>query len=136
MIVVDTSSIFAILFKEPDGPACGAALGSSEQLVISAGTLAEAYVVAARSGFIDALERFLAHLQFEVAPVDVDVAKSVGDAYARFGRGLHSAKLNYGDCFAYVLAKQRNCPLLFIGNDFALTDIASALPIAPAPAPR
>jgi ribonuclease VapC len=45
------------------------------------------------------------------------------EAYDRWGRGVHPAAWNYGDCFAYVLAKQRSCPLLFVGNDFSQTDV-------------
>ncbi len=54
-------------------------------------------------------------------------AASAGQAYAHYGRGLHAASLNFGDTFAYVLAKQRACPLLFIGKDFSLTDVTPAL---------
>jgi ribonuclease VapC len=127
MIVVDTSAIFAVLYDEDQGPACAVALAANTRLLISAGTLAEAYVVAARSGFTTALESFLSRVTLEVVPVDAEAAASVGRGYARYGRGLHAASLNFGDGFAYALAKERNCPLLFIGNDFSLTDLASAL---------
>jgi ribonuclease VapC len=58
-----------------------------------------------------------------VVPVTEADAILVAEAYDRWGRGAHSAALNYGDCFAYVLAKQRGCPLLFVGNDFSQTDV-------------
>ena len=128
MIVVDTSAIFAVLYDEQHGPACAAALAANTRLLISAGTLAEAYVVAARSGVTEALESFLSGVILEVVPVDADFAAAVGRGYARYGRGLHAASLNFGDGFAYALARERNCPLLFIGNDFSLTDIIPALP--------
>ena len=128
MIVVDTSAIFAVLYDEERGAACAAALAANERLVISAGTLTEAHVVAARAGVTKALETFLANVPFDVVPVDADFAASAGEAYARYGRGLHGASLNFGDTFAYVLAKQRNCPLLFVGRDFVLTDIIPAIP--------
>jgi ribonuclease VapC len=127
MIVVDTSAIFAVLYDEERGPACAAALAAHKRLLISAGTLTEAYVVAARSGVTQALENFLANITLEVVPVDADFAASAGRGYAHYGRGLHAASLNFGDTFAYVLAKERNLPLLFIGNDFSLTDLTPAL---------
>jgi ribonuclease VapC len=128
MIVVDTSAIFAVLYDEDYGPACAAALASNMRLLISAGTLAEAFVVAARSGFTEALESFLSSVTLEIVPVDAATAAAVGRGYARYGKGLHAASLNFGDTFAYVLAKERDCPLLFIGNDFSKTDITPALP--------
>jgi ribonuclease VapC len=89
--------------------------------------LAEAYVVAARRGFSGDMADLIARLKFQVAPVNVVAAEAVGRAYARYGEGLHAASLNFGDSFAYALAKERGCPLLFIGNDFSQTDIAAAL---------
>ena len=127
MIVDDTSAIFAVLYDEEQGPSCAAALAANTRLLISAGTLAEAYVVAARSGFTTALESFLSRVTLEVVPVDAEAAAAIGRGYARYGRGLHAASLNFGDGFAYALARERNCPLLFIGNDFSLTDVARAL---------
>lgn len=129
MIVVDTSASMAILLEEPTASACGEALalaGAGEAL-ISAGTLAEAEVVAARRGFLEDMVDLIADLKLRVVPVDGATAAAMGRAYAHYGKGLHAASLNFGDCFAYVLAKERGCPLLFIGKDFALTDIVPAL---------
>ncbi len=68
----------------------------------------------------------------ELAPFVIDLtedlATDAAEAYRRWGRSFHRASLNLGDCFAYALARRRECPLLFIGDDFSLTDIASALP--------
>ena len=64
---------------------------------------------------------------FDVVSVTRADALRVGQAYARWGRGAHRAGLNYGDCFAYALAKERACSLLYVGKDFARTDIASVL---------
>ena len=127
MIVVDTSAIFAVLYDEERGPACAAVLAAHPRLMISAGTLAEAYVVAARSGCTEALVNFLSGVALEVVPLDADGARAVGRGYSRYGRGLHAAALNFGDGFAYALARELNCALLFVGNDFAKTDIVSAL---------
>jgi ribonuclease VapC len=65
----------------------------------------------------------LDQLDCEVVPVTAAVARRIGDAYARWGRGMHPAALNFGDCFAYELAKAHNCPLLFVGENFAKTDV-------------
>jgi ribonuclease VapC len=128
VIVVDTSSIFAILYEEKDAARCSAALLDMGPLVISAATLAEARVVAARARVMAVFEEFISRIEFEVVVVDAATAAAVGRAYAQWGKGLHPAGLNFGDCFAYVLARERGCPLLFVGNDFAQTDVARALP--------
>lgn len=72
------------------------------------------------------MERLIQGLGCEVIPVTEPDAVAVAAAYAKWGRGLHPAGLNYGDCFAYALARQRGCPLLFVGDDFAKTDITHA----------
>ena len=70
------------------------------------------------------LSRFLA---LDIVPVSVDQAQGARRAWQAFGRGNHAAQLNYGDCFAYALAKERGEKLLFKGGDFAQTDIEPAL---------
>jgi len=127
MMVIDTSAIFANLYKEAQAAECQAALRRESKLVISAGTLVEAYVVAARSGYLEFLPKFLETLDLEVVPVVAETSVTAGRAYAHYGRGLHAASLNFGDTFAYVLAKERNCPLLFVGRDFSITDVIPAL---------
>ena len=69
----------------------------------------------------------LDELGCEVVPVDARVAREVAEAHHRWGKGVHPARLNLGDCFAYALAKSRQLPLLYIGGDFSQTDIASAM---------
>jgi len=66
----------------------------------------------------------------EIVPVDEDQAQIARSAWRRFGKGRHPAALNYGDCFAYALAKSRSAPLLFVGDDFAQTDI-ERVPLPP-----
>jgi ribonuclease VapC len=127
VIVVDTSAIFAVLNGEAMATACSYAIENNEPLLVSAGTLAEARVVAARRGWSAKLEEFVARIDFEIVPVTTATAEAVGRAYEKWGKGLHRASLNFGDCFAYALARERNCPLLFIGNDFSQTDLVSAL---------
>ena len=73
------------------------------------------------------LDLLLYRAAIEVVPVDHDQAEIARTAWRQFGKGRHPAGLNYGDCFAYALAKARQMPLLFSGDDFARTDIEPAL---------
>jgi ribonuclease VapC len=123
MIAVDTSALMAIVLNEPEAAACIAALETEADLLISAGTVAEALVVAARRNVREEMERLIEGLGFEIAAVTQASALRVAQAYEDWGRGLHPAALNFGDCFAYELAKERGCRLLFVGDDFARTDI-------------
>jgi ribonuclease VapC len=128
VIVIDTSAILAIVFNEVAADACVTALLATPRVIVSAATLAEARIVAVGRERRSELEVFLENAALEIVPVDAGTAERVGDAYSRWGRGIHPAKLNFGDCFAYVLAEELRCPLLFIGNDFSKTDLVSALP--------
>jgi ribonuclease VapC len=128
MIVVDTSALMAILLNEADADTCAAALEGAGRLLISSGTVAEALIVAQRRGVGDEMEQLLSGLGFEVMAVTAADARRVAEAYQNWGKGLHPAGLNFGDCFAYALAKEQACPLLYVGNDFARTDIHSSLP--------
>jgi len=74
-----------------------------------------------------AIRPFLAELNLEVIPVDEVFAERAAAAYRRWGKGFHAAYLNYGDSFSYALAEMYGCPLLYVGNDFAQTDVRSAL---------
>lgn len=127
MIAVDTSALMAIVLEEPEAAACGAALANASALVISAGTLTEVLIVAGRRGLTDQMERIIGSSGFQIIPVGADEARQAASAYRAFGRGVHPAKLNFGDCFSYSVAKKFGCPLLFVGNDFARTDVRSAL---------
>lgn len=75
----------------------------------------------------ESLSILLDELGLEVEPVTAACARRVGTAYAAWGKGMHPAGLNFGDCFAYALAKDRDLPLLFIGRDFARTDVRPAI---------
>lgn len=127
MIAVDTSALMAILLNEPPADACDAALTSDNQLLISAGTLAEALIVAGARNLRDEMQELIDRLAFQTVTVTAAEARRVADAHARWGRGAKSARLNYGDCFAYTVAKDHDCPLLYVGRDFARTDIKSVL---------
>ena len=125
-IVVDTSALMAIVLGEPAAERCAESLEKPERVLISAGTLAEALIVAERRGVRDRLNRLVEGLPMEVVSVTAAMAWRVAEAADRWGKGLHPAGLNFGDCFAYALAKERACPLLFVGNDFRKTDIPLA----------
>lgn len=127
MIVVDTSALMAIVQDEPQANACIARLESEPDVLISAATVAEALIVAGRRGFEPRMAHVIDAFGFTIAPVTPATARRVAAAYARWGKGVHPAALNFGDCFAYELARQNDCALLYIGEDFIRTDIASAL---------
>lgn len=127
MMAVDTSALMAILLGEPHGEACAAALKTDEDVIVSAGTIAEALVVATRRNVSAQMQRLIDDLGLEVVPVTLGSARRVGEAYTRWGKGTNRAALNFGDCFAYELARQNACPLLYVGKDFAKTDIESVL---------
>jgi len=73
------------------------------------------------------MDRLITGVGIQVIPLIEADAVRVADAYNRWGKGVHPAGLDYGDCFAYVLAQARKCPLLYVGNDFSKTDVQSAL---------
>ena len=123
MIAVDTSALVAIVLDEPAADACISALAAADEVLISAATLAEALIVANGKGVAPAMARSVEAFGFTVSPVLEADARRAAQAYARWGKGVHPAALNFGDCFAYALAKQKGCPLLYVGKDFAQTDI-------------
>src|SRR5438270_8215332 len=127
MIAVDTSALMAIVLKEPEGDACKAALAAEDEILISAGTVAEALIVSARRSVDREVGRIIDRLGFDVVAVTPASARRIADAYQRWGRGLHPAALNFGDCFAYEVAKEHACRLLYVGDDFAKTDIEGVL---------
>ena len=127
MIAVDTSALLAIILNEKEGPNCEAVLENANKLIMSAGTLTEALIVAARRGVPRKMKIILESLPFDIIPVTPASARRAAAAYDLWGKGVHSASLNYGDCFSYEVAKTQACPLLFIGSDFSQTDVVSAL---------
>lgn len=127
MIVVDTSALIAVALDEPRASAFMAVLEAESDLLISAATVAETLIVANGRGIGAAMQDVMDSFDFEVRTVGQAEARRAAAAYAQWGKGRHPAALNFGDCFAYALAKQHDCPLLFVGDDFARTDIRSAL---------
>jgi ribonuclease VapC len=127
MIAVDTSALMAIVLKEPEADACKAALAAEDEILISAGTVAEALMVSARRSVDREVGRTIDRLGFDVVAVTPASARRIAEAYQRWGRGLHPAALNFGDCFAYEVAKEHACRLLYVGDDFVKTDIEGVL---------
>jgi ribonuclease VapC len=127
MIAVDTSALLAVALDEPQAEACIAALEGEDRLLISAATVAEALIVAARRNVGGEVASLIDGLGFEVVAVTSASARRIARAYARWGKGLKPAGLNLGDCFAYEVAKEYGCPLLYTGDDFSRTDVGSAL---------
>lgn len=127
MIALDTSALVAVLLREPLAAACRTVLEEARAPLISAGTMAEALIVAGQRGVAGQMSGLLAALDVQTVPVTAGFARQVAQAYGRWGKGVHPARLNLGDCFSYVLAKENACPLLYVGNDFWQTDISSAL---------
>lgn len=129
-MILDTSALIAVLQAEPEADAVLAALERADSVSVSAATLVEACVVAdgardpVRSARFDALVDAIAP---EVVPLDAAQAAIARRAYRDYGRGSgHPARLNLGDCFTYALAATRRDPLLYVGQDFAHTDLPSA----------
>jgi ribonuclease VapC len=130
-MIIDTSALVAILRDEPEAEICARAIESAAERRISAVNFVEAAVVIDGSRDPIASRRFddlLREARVRIEPVTEIQARLARDAYRDFGKGSgHSAKLNFGDCFAYALAKTTGESLLFIGADFGCTDIVPAI---------
>lgn len=128
MIVVDASALLAIFLSEPERDRFARRLRSGAPVSMSPvnlwETLVRASAVDGANGRIE-IENLVANFDIQIVPIDAEAARLAADAFARFGKRTPAA-LNLGDCFAYALAKQRNAPLLFKGDDFAKTDIEAA----------
>ncbi len=131
--VIDSSVLIALLADEPEADGFKRYIDNNIEALVSAATIFEAACVASNNRFADGavrLQHIVRLIDPEILPFDLGQMTTATEAYARFGRGSgHNAKLNMGDCFSYALAKSRNLPLLFKGNDFIHTDIQSAMPV-------
>lgn len=131
-MIVDTSAVIAILRDEPEAEACAIAIAAAPRRRISAANFLEAAIVIDGSRDPVAsrrLDDLLREAQIVVEPITEAQARIAREAYRDYGRGSgHPARLNFGDCFAYALARETGEPLLFKGEDFIKTDIVSALP--------
>jgi len=134
-MVIDSSAIVAILLNEADAADIAQAIESNSQRLLSAANLLEAsIVIESRKGEAGGreLDLLIYRAAIEIVAVDQEQAELARIAWRRFGKGRHPAGLNYGDCFANALARTRQLPLLFQGDDFSRTDI-DIVPLLSAP---
>ncbi len=128
MNVIDTSAIVAVLFGEPGCKEIERRLLESPCLMSAATRVELGIVVEARAGTAGAqlLDELLTRIEVRVEQVDAALADEALVCWRRFGKGRHPAGLNYGDTFSYALARRLGLPLLFVGDDFAQTDVPVA----------
>ncbi len=127
-MIVDSSAIVSLLLREHGWQRIVAALTTRSRVAIGAPTLTETAIVLHAKGVLPSLlPATLLRTGMEVVPYTERHALVAADAYATYGRGRHPASLNFGDCMTYAVARLAQAPLLFVGNDFALTDIEPAL---------
>jgi ribonuclease VapC len=129
VIAVDTSALMAILLGEPDERQLRAKLETSNRPLISAGTILELQIVTAGKRVARAwrdVEILLEGYRVVIHPFDERQLRIAREAAVTYGKGRHKAGLNFGDCFAYALAKSEALPLLCTGNDFIHTDLKLA----------
>ena len=127
MIAIDTSALMAIVLGEAEADACIKTLEVETDVLVSAGTVAEALIIAARRNVGEEMASLIDGLGFEIVTVTPASARRIAEAYGRWGKRVHPAGLNFGDCFAYEVAKEHSCRLLFVGDDFSNTDVESVL---------
>jgi ribonuclease VapC len=128
-MIIDTSAIIAVLFNEDDAKIYAQSIAQSDIRRISAATLVETAIVVetqTKTGGSRQLDAFLRLADIAIEPVTAEHAHIARQGFIDFGKGRHPAGLNYGDCFAYALAKATGEPLLFKGKDFSRTDIVAA----------
>jgi ribonuclease VapC len=129
-VILDSSAVVAVLVEEPGYEEVELKMREADVLAIGAPTLVETGVVMARRASGEAgrvaISRFQQALKVVVIPFAQTHCEVAAEAYFQFGKGRHPARLNYGDCMAYATAHVAGLPLLFIGNDFAQTDIEAA----------
>jgi ribonuclease VapC len=129
-MVIDSSAFLAIMLGEPEDVAFTEAIAQVQTRLASAATMMEASMVIlsrmGEAGLTDFRE-FSLRGAIETVPFGAEQLDLAIDAFRRFGKGRHAAGLNFGDCFSYALARATGEPLLFKGEDFALTDLKRAV---------
>ena len=128
-MILDSSAVLAILFREPGHEEVAAKLASASEVGVGAPTLVESAIVLSARLDRDArgmLARFLEEADITVVPFTEAHFGTAVSAWLRYGKGRHPAGLNLGDCLAYAVAKLANMPLLAVGHDFVQTDLALA----------
>ena len=129
-MVIDSSALIAILAKEEErGPFIKLIEAAAVRLIAAPTLLETCMVLLGREGevAVQAARDFCKKGEVQIVPFDQSHLDIAIDAFRRYGKGRHRAGLNYGDCFAYALAKATGEPLLFKGDDFAHTDVKRAL---------
>lgn len=129
-MIVDTSALLSLVFREEDCAEIEACMVSAESLSMSTANWFEGTLRTDRltdQNVRERYDRYVSELSIYLTPVSAHHAQLARTAYQTYGKGIHPAGLNFGDCFAYALAKATSRPLLFKGNDFSQTDIIPAL---------
>jgi ribonuclease VapC len=129
LIIIDTSAIAAMLFEEPEAAQFQLVVSTAPSISMSAVTDYEVRLIGfQRRGelLVERYDEFLVQAAVSIVPFDEVQSTLAFEAYRRFGKGRHPARLNFADCAAYALAKSLNASLLFKGNDFGLTDVRVA----------
>ena len=125
-MVIDTSAVVAILEHEPERTAFLQAIETADSRRMSIASFVEVSIIADRRrgpAGVSALDDFISLAAIELMSLDLEQGRLARAAYSRFGKGRYRAGLNYGDCFAYALARALGEPLLCKGDDFARTDV-------------
>jgi ribonuclease VapC len=129
-MVVDTSALIAIALREPEWRVLATVIDASALPMIATVNWVEAGMVMVGKkddvGALAIIDEIVTSLGIEIEGIGRAEAIEARRAFVRYGKGLHPARLNFADCFAYALAKSRGVPLLFKGDDFARTDIVPA----------
>jgi ribonuclease VapC len=128
MIAIDTSAIFAIAARESERDSFLGCLDSEKAAMTTVSYLESVMVLTGRSKQValSRVDELISVFRIEIVAVDRTIAAAAIDAFERYGKGRHPARLNLSDCFSYALARARDLPLLFKGGDFAKTDIVPA----------
>jgi ribonuclease VapC len=128
-VVLDASAVIAVLFEEPGFRSLVDRAGNAQIVLIGAPTVFEASMVLARRVTSDVHPRLMGLLnsmRVEIVPFGVEHFEVATDAFLRYGKGRHPARLNFGDCMSYAVASLAGLPLLYTGTDFSKTDIQAA----------
>ncbi len=131
-MVIDTSAVLCLLFDEPEAKSFATAIEEDSIRLISAASVLEATIAVRRrrgqpSG--DDIDRLLRRWPVDIVPIHLEQLYWARYAFETYGRGHHPARLNFGDCFSYALAKAMSEPILFKGDDFSHTDL-EIVPVA------
>lgn len=128
-MILDTSAMVAVLYREPEAPSFALLIHDAETCRISVANYVELSMVVEKQLGHEGMHQadtFFRRAAIRIEPVTVEQGYLARQAFLDFGKGRHKAGLNFGDCFAYALAKELGEPLLFKGNDFSETDIRAA----------